>query len=374
MGLFDIDPAKGMVKLEAAVAKLGRDKAIRNAVLHVDSPRTGMRGTWATGVADQRDGRAMQPETPFISASVGKIAMAATAFDLANAGTIDLDASISTWIPKDVLKGLPVIGGDDAIKRISVRMLAANRSGLPDYFDSDIHPAADGAPSVMELLVAQPQRSWKREQLIAYARDHYGPFAAPGAKFLYSDLNWDLLGLVVEGATGRPFHEVVRERVLDPLGMSRTWYHAFEPQPDGVDGYADVFVADINLARQPCLSVDQAGGGLATTAADLGALLRGLEGGRPVGLDLLGSDWSEDAMHRGLDYGYGTWRWRPRRIFFLMWQLPHLIGVSGSNNSYAYVTATGDVITGTMNQTEDPSRHVKFVLSKVLPVLVRVKK
>ena len=57
-----------------------------------------------------------------------------------------------------------------------------------------------------------------------------------------------------------------------------------------------------------------------------------------------------------------------------MWQLPHLVGVSGSNNSYAYVTATGDVITGTMNQTDDPSRHVKFVLSKVLPVLARVKK
>ena len=45
--------------------------------------------------------------------------------------------------------------------------------------------------------------------------------------------------------------------------------------------------------------------------------------------------------------------------------------MSGSTNSFAYRTAKGDVITGTLDQADDPSRHVRFILSKVLPVLQR---
>ncbi|UCH36455.1 MAG: beta-lactamase family protein [Armatimonadota bacterium] len=370
---FAVDSPKARSKLAAAVAKSVDGRIVRNAVLHVDSPRTGIRGTWANGIADERNGRPMRPDTPFLSASVGKIVMAATAFDLAAARAIDVDAPIATWIAKSVLKGLPVAGGEQAVEQITARMLMANRSGLPDYFNSDMHPSADGAPGLVELMLAEPQRTWSRAQLVGYARDHYKAFAAPGNKFLYSDLNWDLLGMVFEGATQRPFHQVVHERVLDPLGMTHTWYHVFEPAPEGAGHFADTFSGDTNLAGLPCLTLDQAGGGLATTAEDLGKLMRGLKAGRPVGLDLLGSDWSEDAIRRGLDYGYGTWRWRPGRMFFALWQLPHLIGVSGSNNSYAYVTGTGDVVTGTMNQMDHPSRHVKFVLSTVLPVLARAR-
>jgi CubicO group peptidase (beta-lactamase class C family) len=210
-------------------------------------------------------------------------------------------------------------------------MLLANRSGLPDYYDSGEHPTADGAPGLAEL------------------------------------------GLLFEGALERPSHEVVRELVLDPLAMTSTWYHAFEEQPGSVDDIADVFIGGANLARSPSLTLDQAGGGLATTAEDLGRLIRGLEGGRPVGLGRLATDWTRDAMSRGLDYGYGTWRWRPGRFFPLAWQLPEMVGVSGSTNSFAYVTAKGDVITGTLDQGEDPSRHVRFILSKVLPVLQHAK-
>jgi D-alanyl-D-alanine carboxypeptidase len=368
MKLFGIDAAAAERKLGKAVADSVDGQAVRNAVLHVDSPRTGIRGTWAAGIADERDGGLMREDTPFLSASVGKIAMAATAFDLAAAGDIDIDSSIAAWIAEDILDGLPIVGD---IERVTVRMLMANRSGLPDYFDSDVHTTRDGTPSVMELMITEPQRTWTRGQLIDYVREHYGPFSTPGQRFLYSDLNWDLLGLVFEGATHRPFHQLVRERVLDPLGMTHSWYHVFESAPQGVDEFADVFAHGTNLARIPALTLDQAGGGLATTADDLGLMMRGLESGHPVALDLLGTDWTQDAMSRGLDYGYGTWRWRPRRIFFAMWQLPHLIGVSGSSNSYAYITAGGDVVAGTMNQMDDPSRHVRFVLSKVLPVLSR---
>jgi CubicO group peptidase (beta-lactamase class C family) len=373
MKLFGLDPADAMDKLQRAVVQAVDGESIRHAVLYVDAPRTGITQTWAAGVADVRDGRSLLPETPFLSASIGKIAVAATAFALAADGQLDLDGPVAATVSSDVLAGLPVVGGEAANARITARMLLANRSGLPDYYDDQVHPAKDGAPSVGQLLATEPERRWTRNQLVDYAREHYAPFAAPGERFLYSDLNWDLLGLVIEGVAGRPFHAVVRERVLGPLAMTHTWYHAFEQRPEHVDDIADAFIGESNIARSPSLTLDQAGGGLATTADDLGKLIRGLEGGRPVSLDRLATDWTEDAMSRGLDYGYGTWRWRPGRIFPLAWQLPQLVGVSGSTNSFAYLTGKGDVITGTLDQADDPSRHVRFLLTKVLPVLQRAK-
>lgn len=47
--------------------------------------------------------------------------------------------------------------------------------------------------------------------------------------------------------------------------------------------------------------------------------------------------------------------------------------MSGSTNSFAYLTAKGEVITGTFDQGDDPSRHVRFMLSKVLTFLQRAK-
>ena len=375
---FSLDPSRVAQRLDAAVGNSVDGRRVRNAVLHVDSPRTGVRGTWAHGIADAAHGAPMRPDSPVLSASVGKIVMAATALLLEQKGALSLDGPIAEWVPVGNLHGLPVVGGEEALERITVRMLVANRSGLPDYFDDKVHPAKDGAPSLATRLVDEPDRAWTRERLIGYARDHYGPFAAPGERFLYSDLNWDLLGLVFEGVTGRPFYEVVRESVLAPYGMTRTWYHSFEDPPSGVDQggnapYADVFIGDVNLAGQPCLSLDQAGGGLAGPAEDFARLLRGLaEGASPL-LSRLATDWTNDAMSRGIDYGYGTWRWRPGRIFFALSGLPELVGVSGSTNSYAYCSARGDVIAGTMNQSDEPSRHVRFVLSKVLPILNRAR-
>src|SRR5690606_36355955 len=51
----------------------------------------------------------------------------------------------------------------------------------------------------------------------------------PGTRFAYSNLGYALVGQVVEAVTGRGFTDVVRERLLDPLGLSGT---AFE-QPLG---------------------------------------------------------------------------------------------------------------------------------------------
>ena len=84
-------PSRVGQRLDAAVGESVDGRRVRNGVLHVDSPRTGVRGTWAHGIADPPHGAPMRPDSPVLSASVGKIVMAATASLLEQKGALSID-------------------------------------------------------------------------------------------------------------------------------------------------------------------------------------------------------------------------------------------------------------------------------------------
>ena len=95
--------------------------------------------------------------------------------------------------------------------RITVRMLLNHTSGIPEYSDEKFY---------REVLV-HPRRIWKVEELLDRAAAQPRAFA-PGERYAYSNTDYNLLGLVIERATGKPWRMVVRERIIDRLGLKRT--------------------------------------------------------------------------------------------------------------------------------------------------------
>lgn len=347
--------------LEKTVAK---NKVVRNAILLVDAPSLGIGAAWTAGTAYEQDGTAMSVDTPFLSASVGKLFTSALVLSLAEEEILSLEDSIVTWLEPSLIAGLPVAGGDRSLEQITIRRLLAHRSGLPDYFSGR---SADDAPNLLDLLVQAPELAWTPQRLLEYTKKHFAPAGVPGEIFLYADTNYDLLGLVVEAATGQDFQDVMAERIFKPLGLRNTWMHAFSDDP-----YADAWVGDFNAAGIPALTLEVAGGGLATTVDDLRTFLRSLLEERPVSLGSLQTEWSENAIARGIDYGYGLWRIRPAGLFFLLRGYPEMLGVSGSTGSFLYwVPAYDAVIAGTFNQTGFAQKHVAFLI-RVLGQLKRV--
>ena len=126
------------------------------------------------------------------------------------------------------------------------------------------------------------------------------------------------------------------------------------------------------LTGTPALGLDGAGGGLETTTGDLVRFIRGLERGESVSLGVLGAGRTADALHRGIDYGFGLWHIRPGGMLFLLGGLPELQGVSGATGSYVYLLEDGTVVAGTFDQLHYAEDHVRFLLAEVLPVLARV--
>jgi D-alanyl-D-alanine carboxypeptidase len=362
-------PDEAKVSLDAAADKAVDGNDVQGLVMAVDAPTLGLVHTSVAGVADVHTGRKMTADTAFFSASVGKLFVAAAVVSLAKEGVLSLDDPFARYVDLQAsgVAGLPVDGGDEALRSVTVRQLLAHRSGLPDYFSDD---SADGAPRVYDLLVKEPDRTWTRPELFDYARAHYRAVGRPGEQFHYADTNFDLLGLVLEGATGATsYAQVVRSRVLDPLGLRHTWTHHAEP------AVADVFVADIfvdgtSIRDAASVSADQAGGGMITTVADLTTFVRGLVRGVPVSFDDFGDGFTRDAMHGGIDVGAPLWRLRPGGIFFALAGMPEMIGHSGSTGVWAYYAKDLDaVFVGAASTSSWQEKHIEFLLSDVIPVV-----
>ena len=123
------------------------------------------------------------------------------ALQLDEEGVLDLDAPIAEHLP-DV----------PSADQITSRMLLGSTSGYEDYV-----PMASWAAD----FDADPFRPFTLEELEAYVFAEPLLFE-PGTAVSYSHLNFQLIGQVIEGATGQPLDEVLAERILEPLAMERT--------------------------------------------------------------------------------------------------------------------------------------------------------
>jgi CubicO group peptidase (beta-lactamase class C family) len=192
----------------------------------------------AVGLADVEAGRATSPDTQYRIGSITKTFTAVCILQLRDAGELSLDDPLTKFIPESA--HAPTIG----------RMLS-HASGLQREPPGEIWETLK-APS-REELVAQTADA---EQLLA-----------PGSWWHYSNLAFALLGEVVARRSGSTWEEALRERVLEPLGLSRTTPDAHEPAARGyfVEPYTDV----VRLERDPDMGGAGALGKLWSTVADL---------------------------------------------------------------------------------------------------------
>ncbi len=139
-------------------------------------------------------------------ASCSKSFTAATLLSLRDQGLVSLDARITEFIPEFTASPL---GLQETAP--TLRMLLSMSGGL-----ATDDPWADR----QESITGAQLREIVAGGVLLTTR--------PGTEFQYSNLGYALLGQVIEIVTGRPFREVARERIIDPLGLRATVYEASE--------------------------------------------------------------------------------------------------------------------------------------------------
>lgn len=127
----------------------------------------------------------------------------ATAIMLLNQeGKLNLDDAVTSY-----LDGLP-----EAWKGITLRHLLSMASGIPDFIRNQ---------GSQEAIIAFAQGATTPEEIICWPAERPLQFR-PGEGFFYSNTNYYLLGLVINRVTGKPYGELLKERIFEPLGMMDT--------------------------------------------------------------------------------------------------------------------------------------------------------
>jgi D-alanyl-D-alanine carboxypeptidase len=224
-------------------------------------------GSWAGATGVDAAGTAIKPTSAFAIADITMTFVGAEVLLLASQGKIDLDAPVTRYV------SLPF-----ETNGATIRQLATMTSGFP------------GLPAT-GLLAKQVSKdlshAWTAAELVALAKDEprQGTVGGPGS---FNELNYYVLGMVVENVTGKPLATVLRRDLLGPSALDRIWMQVAEkPQPPltvAVDsgGFKVVDPASGYLPSLASASTGQGGAGMAADAPSLARWGYLLYGGRII--------------------------------------------------------------------------------------------
>ncbi|QMU29898.1 serine hydrolase domain-containing protein [Adhaeribacter radiodurans] len=186
-------------------------------------------GTWvgSGGKADIQKNIPLLPCHVSKTASLTKIFIAALALKLVEEGVLQLDEKITKWIPEGITSN---IKNADVV---TLRQLLNHTSGIYDFSNNDNFYLA---------LLNYPTKKWKQEELLEFSYNQDPVFAA-GTSSGYSNTSTVLATMVIEAATKRNHAALLREKILNQLGLSDSYYYWQEALPShGVaQGYFDLY-------------------------------------------------------------------------------------------------------------------------------------
>ena len=150
------------------------------------------------GVADS-SGRKVTPQTPFYIGSLTKSFTAMAVMQLVEAGKIDLDAPVRTYLPWFRL------ADEQAAAKMTVRHLLNHTTGISEK-DGNYKR---GSQQTMEEVVRGLERTQPTQSL--------------GETYQYSNINYVIAGLIVEQVSGQSYAEYVTEHIFEPLDMRHSF-------------------------------------------------------------------------------------------------------------------------------------------------------
>jgi D-alanyl-D-alanine carboxypeptidase len=185
-------------------------------------------GVWvgASGMADISQNIAMKPCIVSKAASITKTFIGALTLKLVEEGKFSLDDPLRKWIADDILREVK------NARECTVRMCLNHTTGISDVIEDDAFYLA---------VLNDPARKWTPKALLKYV---YGdaPEYLAGTDESYSNTNFVFLAMVIEAATGEDHDKLLREKILEPLGLTDTYYYWHDPLPGyTAQGYFDLY-------------------------------------------------------------------------------------------------------------------------------------
>ncbi|MEL6810162.1 MAG: serine hydrolase domain-containing protein [Bacteroidota bacterium] len=190
---------------------------------------------------------------------------------------------------------------------ITIEMLLNHTSGIADVF-------TDAETRFNLSVFFHPKRNYTAQKFYKrYFRYDLNkkPANIPGDGYHYSDINYMLLGFIIEDIEQKSLAEVIRERILSPLNLTNTYFEFYEEER-GSGKRIDAFINKINITKRVNTSYEWAGGGIVSTTEEMAIFIQALFNMQlfkdKATLEKM-TDVSKTSQF-GKSYGLGIYKWK----------------------------------------------------------------
>lgn len=209
-------------------------------------------------------------------------------------GMVSLDTTARSVLGDD----LPLIADD-----VTLEHLLAHRSGIGDYLDEE-----DEDLDSNDYVLVSPMHKLATTEAFLVEVDGYSTKFPAGERFSYCNGGYIVLALIAERASGSTYHDLVKERVLDPAGMTDTAFlRSDEPSGRMALGYLHPDGLRTNVLHLPVRG--NGDGGIYTTVADMHTFWTAFVDGRIVPVEWVKEMTRphSDVPEEDARYGLGFW-------------------------------------------------------------------
>lgn len=261
--------------LQAVLVHQGKHP-VHNVLFYARNGQTDFQTTRGYGIRG-RDELPVTPDFRFKMASITKTFVSVVTQQLIEEGRLRYDDHAADYLSDlDFLRfeEFHILEGEAYAKNITVEHLLRHTSGIGDIF-------SDKETRFFLSVILRKKKLYTEEKIVRkyfkYKLNQH-PHNVPGEGYHYSDMNYMLLGFIIEQVTGESLPHNIRTRILEPLGMTHTYFEYYEPIVGGAP-QIDTYFNRLNLTRKVNTSYEWAGGGLVSTTAEVGRFVEALFAG-----------------------------------------------------------------------------------------------
>jgi D-alanyl-D-alanine carboxypeptidase len=241
-------------------------RPVHNFLLYSKNEKTGYEVFKGAGIRG-RDDSPIEADYQFKVASITKTFVSVVTLQLVEEGKINFDDRAETYL-KDLsfldYENFMFYNDTAYASQITIEQLLRHTSGIGDIF-------TDKETRFVLRVLTHKKKEYDEESVVdlyfKYKLNKRGHFK-PGEGYHYSDMNYMLLGFVIEKITGKSLAENIRNRILEPLKMENTYFEYYEPAR-GKLKQVDTYLNKLNVTKKINTSYEWAGGGLVSNTQEL---------------------------------------------------------------------------------------------------------
>ena len=202
-------------KLEQYFDKHNKSSKVNEAIIYLEN--SGGDISW------QKEYGGKTLDSPMIAASITKLFTTTCILVLFQEGKLDLNDKISNYLNRDIIENLHIYKGNDYSNTLTINNLLHHDSGLPDFYLA-------GKDSLYNKVI-ESDFSYSFENSVKWAKSIPAIFP-PTTKdrAYYSDINFDLLGKIIETVTGLSYREACKNIIFEKLSMEHTFIASNETE------------------------------------------------------------------------------------------------------------------------------------------------